>query len=75
MSDLPWIDRADQQVAEYRRALPAAAAESDAPAELDAVAVALADTAEAPTAVAGVLRGELPPPSMGAAPGQHRGGR
>ncbi|KYG02997.1 hypothetical protein BE21_53790 [Sorangium cellulosum] len=62
MSDLSWIDRADQQVAEYRRAPPAAAA------ELDAAAMALA-------AVARVLRGELPPPRMGAAPGRHRGGR
>ncbi|WP_437753076.1 hypothetical protein [Sorangium sp. So ce1389] len=62
-------------MAEYRRALPAAAAELDTAAELDAVAVALAEAAKALTAVAGVLRGELPPPSMGAAPGRHRGGR
>ncbi|XXY14560.1 hypothetical protein WME88_40600 [Sorangium sp. So ce216] len=40
-------------MAEYRWALPAAAAELDATAELDASAVTLADAAEALTAVAG----------------------
>ncbi|WP_437999671.1 hypothetical protein WMF26_06890 [Sorangium sp. So ce185] len=50
------------------RALPAAAA------ELDASAVALAAAAEALAAVARVLRGELSPPRIGAAPGRHRAG-